>query len=63
MNLSQDELLDTKAAADRLGKSVDQLRRLVKHGKLKPISRARNYMLFSRKDLELFSESTSPASD
>ena len=47
---SQD-LIESPEAARILGITVDQLRRRVKNGKVIPIIRKRNILLFSRKEL------------
>ena len=47
---SQD-LIESPEAARILGITVDQLRRRVKSGKVIPIIKKRNILLFSRKEL------------
>ena len=49
--MQSQDLIETPEAARILGITVDQLRRRVKNGKVIPIIRKRNILLFSRKEL------------
>ena len=49
--MQSQDLIETPQAARILGITVDQLRRRVKNGKVIPIIRKRNILLFSRKEL------------
>jgi ribosomal protein L13E len=49
--MQSQDLIESPEAARILGITVDQLRRRVKNGKVIPIIRKRNILLFSRKEL------------
>ena len=49
--MQSQDLIETPEAARILGITVDQLRRRVKNGKVIPIIKKRNILLFSRKEL------------
>ena len=50
--MEDDELLTTRQIADELGVSDSLIRKLVGQGKITPVKRIANIMLFKKEDME-----------